>query len=70
MKKASGPKCQSSATHRATAGCVHEHIIVGYVCGQHVDELADGAINCVTCYNADRHICPLLGRVEPAAARS
>lgn len=65
-KAISGSKCGAVATHKVTAGCVHEHITEGWTCDKHASELADGAVNCVRCYEgADRHVCQLLARVEP-----
>lgn len=66
IRLATDAKCLESATQQAAAGCVHEHIITGYVCDDHAVELLDQQINCVSCYESPgRHVCPLLGRVKP-----
>jgi hypothetical protein len=52
--------CLQAATGRYRSMCVHEHKRTAALCRGH----ADRESTCITCYEADGHLCPLAAPAE------
>ncbi|REF00249.1 hypothetical protein [Thermomonospora umbrina] len=66
-RTARGRRCLNAATVRVTAGCLHEHVGTGEVCEDCAGLLTPGNLHCSPCYQADSHLCIVLGSAEPLA---
>lgn len=61
-------RCTRPAVAYLVVGCIHEHIMRGYLCDQHRTEALDGQMLCPPCWlSPDQHRCPALAREVPHA---
>lgn len=59
-----GRRCPNPAAHRVILGCVHEHMLVGFACKDHLKAIrGEQLVTCGRCLaGPDPHECPTLGR--------
>lgn len=57
-------RCWRPAAHRVILGCIHEHMLVGFTCKDHLKAIrGERLIACARCLEGpDPHECPTLGR--------
>ena len=57
-------RCLRPAAHRVIVGCVHEHMLPGFVCTEHIAAVRGGQlVTCARCATGPGpHECPTLGR--------
>jgi hypothetical protein len=57
-------RCPKPAAHRVILGCVHEHMLCGFTCADHIEAIrGEQLVTCGRCSDGpDPHECPTLGR--------
>lgn len=57
-------RCPNPAAHRVILGCIHEHMLVGFTCKDHIKAIrGEQLVTCGRCSDGpDPHECPTLGR--------
>jgi hypothetical protein len=55
-----GGPCPHDPVIVIQCGCVHEHLVERAVCQYHVEMLANNAMYCGYCRQADGHICEMV----------
>ncbi len=55
--------CPRPAKIQVRAGCVHEHIVDGWVCEGCIEDLANGRLECGRCdAGPEAHVCEIVGK--------
>lgn len=59
--------CGRPGARYRTLGCVHEHVVSGYLCDRCLNHAARPG--CIQCFDVDGHDCPLSDLAVEAVAR-